>query len=403
MTDDAPKPKKRRGFWAGLILGVALGAALVSLAINLVDTKSEPAGDLTQQARQVIEEKYWREVPPDDLERASVQGMVEDLRETFDDRYTFFFDAEAYAAFQQSTAGSFSGVGMTVAGVDEGLRVIAVLPDSPAEQAGIRPDDLIVAADGTDLAGLDPDAATALIKGPAGTTVRLRVVTPAGDSGEGEDEVRTLTIERADVRVPAVSGRIREVDGTPYGYIRFGTFSRGAGDELRAEAERLYARGAEGLVIDMRGNGGGLFQEAVQAASVFVEDGVIVTTSARYRGDREYEAEGDALEPRPLVILMDEDTASSSEIFTAALDAHDLALLVGTESFGKGVFQEVVALPAGGALDLTVGEFFTPDGVSLAGDGIDPEIEVEDDPETRRDEGLDRALEELNRLAGQGG
>jgi carboxyl-terminal processing protease len=192
-----------------------------------------------------------------------------------------------------------------------------------------------------------------------------------------------------------VSGSLRRVGGHELAYVQFFTFSDGAHGELRETIERLLRRGAEGLVLDLRGNGGGLLNEAILSTSVFVEDGVIVSTRSRARGERDYDAVGDALEPRPTVVLINRDTASAAEILAAALRTYDLATIVGTPSFGKGTFQEVIGLEAGGALDLTVGEYLTADGVSLAGDGISPEVRAEDDPDTGRDEALDEALREL--------
>ena len=153
-------------------------------------------------------------------------------------------------------------------------------------------------------------------------------------------------------------------------------------------------------MLDLRGNGGGLLDEAVLSSSVFVEDGVIVTTRGRTRRERNFEAAGDALEPRPMVVLVNRDTASASEILTAALEENDLATVVGGRTFGKGVFQEVIGLDGGGALDLTVGEFVTGEGVSLAGDGISPDVRARADNETERDEVLDRGLAVLSQELG---
>ena len=185
--------------------------------------------------------------------------------------------------------------------------------------------------------------------------------------------------------------------GRKVGYIRLLGFSRGAGQELREAVEKLEARGAEGLIIDLRGNGGGLLDEAVLTASVFVEDGVIVSTKGRTQEDKTFEALGDAVPPLPTVVLINGDTASASEIFTSALSDAGVAQVLGETSFGKGVFQEVIALDNGGALDLTVGEYLTRDGVSLAGEGIEPDVPAVDVPKTKPDEGLQKALDELGR------
>ena len=195
--------------------------------------------------------------------------------------------------------------------------------------------------------------------------------------------------------MPADDGTIRRgPDGEKLAYVRFATFSEGAHGELREEIERLYRRGAEGLVLDLRGNGGGLLNEAVLSASIFLEDGNVVSTRSRTQGDKDYPAVGDAIDPRPAAVLVNRDTASAAEILTAALQQNDLAEVVGTRTYGKGTFQEVMDLPAGGALDLTVGEYLTADGTSILGEGVKPNVRVEDDRATAsKDEALERALE----------
>ena len=152
-----------------------------------------------------------------------------------------------------------------------------------------------------------------------------------------------MTLERADVRVPAVDGEIRrDADGDKVAYVRFATFSEGAHGELREEIERLYRHGAEGLVLDLRGNGGGLLNEAVLSPSVFVEDGQRrLDRAAAPRASATTRRSGDALDPRPTVVLVNRDTASAAEILTAALEEYDLAEVVGTRTYGKGTFQEV--------------------------------------------------------------
>ena len=351
----------------------------------------DSSDDPLVQARNVIEDNYFREPDAGRLDEASIEGMVDDLRRRYDDRFSHFFTADQLEDFLDSTSGSFSGVGLTVTEVPKGLRVASVLPETPAERAGLEQRDLIVAVDGESIAGVPSDVSTAQIKGPPGTEVDLRVL-PGG-----EGPARTVTLERADVRVPAVRGRIRRTpDGDKVAYVRFFTFSEGAHGELRSEVERLDRLGAEGLVLDMRDNGGGLLNEAVLSTSVFLEDGNVASTRSRTQGDQDYPATGDALAPRPMVILTNRGTASASEILTAALQQNDLGEVVGTRTYGKGTFQEVIDLPDGGALDLTIGEYLTADGSSILGEGVKPDVRVADDPDTEgADEGLDRGLEVL--------
>ena len=194
-------------------------------------------------------------------------------------------------------------------------------------------------------------------------------------------ETKDYDLERRELVVPAVESELEQAGGKPVGYIRLLGFSRGAHAELRQAVDKLDERGAEGLVLDLRGNGGGLLDEAVLTSSIFVEDGTIVSTKGRTQPDKTFEAVGDSVEPRPTVVLINGDSASASEIFTAALNDAGVADVVGEKSFGKGVFQEVISLENGGALDITVGEYLTRDGVSLAGDGIEPEVPAVRQPE----------------------
>jgi carboxyl-terminal processing protease len=376
----------RFSFATGLAAGAVLGLALAAL-LGLVIGSDEDSAE--EQARKVIEANYFEPVDAADLEGASIRGMVSELRQRYDDRFSHYFSPDQLEEFEAATSGRFSGVGLNVSPVKRGLRIASVLPDTPADRAGLTEGDLIVAVDGESIAGVPAEVATARIKGPPGTEVELRIDPLSG-------KPRNVTLERAEVRVSAVPrAELRDVNSQSVGYVQLAAFSSGAHGDLREALERLYRRGAEGLVLDLRGNGGGLLNEAVLTSSLFVEDGTVVSTESRAQGEREYEATGDALDPRPTVVLTDGNTASAAEILASALSDYDLATLVGTRTFGKGTFQEVIHLPAGGALDLTVGEYLTADGVSLANKGISPEVRAADDVDTQRDEALQKALSVL--------
>jgi carboxyl-terminal processing protease len=382
-----------------VILAFFVGAGVGRQSDDVGDFAGDLIGsdkaDVSAEAREVIEERYFREVDTDALDDASINGMVKSLRTEFKDRFSHYFDPETYARFKESTEGRFSGVGLTVSEVKQGLRVSTVFDDSPAQKAGIREGDLVTAVNGKSLAGVSSDVAVADIKGEPGSKVTLTVLRPSNDSQ------RDVTLTRAQLTVPAVESSMKTTpSGAKVGYVRLLTFSQGAHAELREAVEALDERGAEGNIIDLRGNGGGLLTEAVLTSSVFVEDGVIVKTEGRTQPDQTFEAQGDAVDPRPVVVLINGDTASASEIFTAALDDAGLADLVGETTFGKGVFQEVIDLDNGGALDITAGEYLTRDGVSLAGAGIEPEIPARDRPATGPDEGLRAALAALGAKLG---
>ncbi len=381
------RSQRARGFALGLVAGAALmtgGYLLAQAGIGPFGGDSQtPAEEVLEQ----IEDNYYRPLDQSFLDTASINGMLDELKRKYGDKYSHYLDPKTFEAFEAATSGHFQGIGLTVSGVERGLRVVRVIPKTPADRAGITRDDVIVTAAGHSLKGLSADAASNLIKGEPGTPVTLRLV-----SG-GHGQPRTLTVKRASVRLPAVRGFMREAAGRKVGYVRFVTFSAGAHGELSNAIKRLERKGAKGVVIDMRGNGGGLLDEAVLSASLFLKQGQrVVSTKSRTQGPRDYDAVGGELPRVPIVMLVDRDTASAAEILTAALQDHDVATVVGTRSYGKGVFQDVITLASGGALDLTVGSYFTPDGKSLYPKGIKPDIYVKDNPGTKADDALKRGL-----------
>ncbi len=342
------------------------------------------------EALDEVSDSYYRDVPGSALADAAVKGIVESL----DDRFSNYFTAKEYASFQMSQDSEFSGIGTTVQPDPLGLRVAQVFDESPAQRAGVRVDDLIVSADGKSLKGLAQEAATARVKGPKGTDVRLGLK-------RGARELK-LTVTRATVSVPQVESKIAEFDDTKYGVVALAQFGGGAHAEVYEAIRKVVKAGAKGIVFDLRANGGGLVSEAQLVASAFLKDGKIVTTRGRNVAERTLKATGDPVAPRvPLVVLVDKNTASASEIVAGALQDRGRAKVVGTKTFGKGVFQEVIELSNGGALDITAGQYFTPSGRNLGGKGvktgagIKPDVAAEDDPKTKADEGLRGALRTL--------
>ncbi len=336
-----------------------------------------------------IEDDYVRRVPEGKLTDAAIKGMVDSLG----DQFSGYFTPEEYARYQEVTESRFSGVGLSVIGVDEGLRVTRVYDDSPASRSGLKPGDLIVAADGRSLKGVPEDTAVSRVKGPAGSQVVLRI-------RRGE-KTFDREVTRATVSIPVVESRMLRDDGRKVGYVALASFSSGAHGEVGAAVRRLRKEGATGLVFDLRGNPGGLVREAQLVASAFIPEGTIVSTRGRAVQPQTLKATGDPVAgDLPMVVLVDRGSASSAEIVTGALKDTERAKVVGTRTFGKGVFQEVVPLENGGALDITVGQYFTPNGTNLGkglkpGQGVRPEIQAEDDPETAPDEALDAGLKAL--------
>ncbi|HWT23475.1 MAG TPA: S41 family peptidase [Solirubrobacteraceae bacterium] len=347
-------------------------------------------GRLYEEALDVVADNYYRAVDRDKLVDTGLEATVDSLG----DRFSHYFDPQAYKDFREATEGAFEGVGMNVEEVPRGLRVVSVFDGSPAQRGGVKAGDLITSVDGRSIAGRSTEEATTRIKGRAGTQVTLTVVSPG-------EEPRTVRLRRARVDVPVVEAEMRRSGGTKVAHVRLSSFTSGAHGEVRAAVDRLLERGAEGVVLDLRHNGGGLLNEAVLVSSIFIPEGTIVSTRGRSRPRRVFEATGTSIDSKiPVVVLVDRASASASEIVTGALQDRDRARVVGTRTFGKGVFQEIRRLSNGGALDITVGEYFTPDGRNLGGGGvrqgagIRPDVTAVDDVKTRnRDEALDVAVD----------
>jgi carboxyl-terminal processing protease len=257
----------------------------------------------------------------------------------------------------------------------------------------ILPGDELVAADGQPIAAESPDELDLALAGAPKSSVQLEFLRRRLD-GSLVRLQRTVRRERVDEE-SAVPVAIMLDSAT--GYVRVTTFEGDkVADDLHSALGKLEDRGMHALVLDLRGNGGGLLDEAVLNASIFLPKGeVVVTTNSRTQGHAVYKTKGDNLPPMPIVVLIDRNTASAAEILTAALADDAGAKTVGTRSYGKGVFQQEIGLSNGGALKLTVGEYFTPNGENLAGKGIHPDVKARDLPGTPRDEGLEKALEVL--------
>ncbi len=349
---------------------------------------------VVDEAIQRIGHDYYRPIPTGKLSDASISGLVSSLG----DRFSHYLTPSEYREFNAPP--HFTGIGVAVGPSRRGLMIARVFDASPAAHAGLKAGELIVAVNGRSLAGLSGDAATALIKGLPGTDVALRIEAPSR-SGSRHGKLRTLKITRATISEPVVASATRSVDGVKLGVVALATFSPGAHGEVRQAVDDELRAGARGLVLDLRSNGGGLVEEAQLIASVFVTRGTIVSTRGRTQPSQTLVATGGAIAPSiPVAVLVDSNTASAAEIVTAALQDHHRATVVGTHTFGKGVFQEEQPLSNGGALDITVGEYFTPSGRNLGGGGvkqgagITPEVTVaKGEIDTPR--GLDVALSTL--------
>lgn len=387
MSDSRPSDGDR--FISGFVAG-AIAAALVAVAIVWLTGGFDSNGGVSTDAQDLIEQNYFHQVKPSLLDNASIDGMISTLKRRYDDRFSHYFDPKEYRQFATANSGQFSGVGLTVNGVKAGLRVGSVLPNSPAKEAGIKPNDVIVAVNGQSLAGVSEDVAVSRVKGPPGTPVTLTI--RSGGTGKPHQ----VHLKRATVNLPVAMGHIAHAGPSKVAYVHFATFSSGSHGQLASEIERLYSKGAKGLVLDLRGNPGGQVNEAVLCASLFLKKGErVLETRGRTQGSQVYDAVGNPLPSKPIVVLIDHNTASAAEILASALEEHHLATTVGSRSFGKGTFQKIINLPSGGALDLTVGRYFTADGSSLLGKGITPQVPAPNRPGKPGDEALKKGLSVL--------
>jgi carboxyl-terminal processing protease len=369
-----------------LIGGIWLGGHPESLPEPLRDALVTDDRGLRAELQDAIKDDFYKQVDDSQIEQGSLRGMVQGL----EDRFSNYLTPKETQQFQQSVEGRFEGVGMNVDQDRRGLRVLKVFEDSPAERGGIKQGDFITEVDGRSIAGLSADVATARIKGPAGTTVSLELVDP-------EDfEPRTLKLKRERIEIPITTGRIVERDGRALGIVTLSTFSEGAHGLVRKEIDELRRKGAEGILLDLRGNGGGLLEEAVLVGSIFIDEGLIVSTRGRTKPERKYDSVGGAIDADiPVVVLVDRGTASASEIVAGAIKDRGRGTVVGVRTFGKGVFQEVQPLSNGGLLDITVGQYYLPDGENIGNKGVKPTVPARDDADTVRDEALPIALDTL--------
>jgi carboxyl-terminal processing protease len=345
-----------------LLVGVWLGGHPENLpgfarSLFVVDHETR----VINEAINRIARDYYRQVDRRRLADASIGGAVASLG----DRFSHYLTSKEFGEFNQPPR--FTGIGVAVDPNHTGLLIARVFDHSPAARASLMAGDEILAVNGRVLAGLPADAAVALVKGPPGTNVALGV----REHRAGRTLARTVLVTRALISEPVVDSAMRTVRGVRLGIVALASFSPGAHGEVTEAVRNELREGARGLVLDLRANGGGLVEEARLVASVFIDKGTIVITRGRTQPTQTLTAAGHALAPSlPLVLLVDANTASASEIVAAALQDHRRATIVGTHTFGKGVFQEEQPLTNGGALDITVGEYLTPNGRNLGGGGI---------------------------------
>lgn len=387
MSRSSHRPRLAARIVAGLVLvvaGIWLGGHPGWMPSALRSALTDNSGSqLVNEELNLIERDYYRPVNRGQLLDRGMAAMVASL----DDPYSRYYDPAAYRSFLDESNPHLNGIGIDVLPDPRGLRVVDVFPNSPAARARLTHGDVITKVGATSLAGRSSTFAQNLIRGPAGTTVMLTVIRGAARM--------QVTIRRASLVVPVASEMLLTYHGVKIGAVALTAFTDGAGQELRMEVQKALHGGAQALILDLRENGGGLLNEAVNVASIFIPDGTIVSTAGRSQPRQVYLATGDAISTKiPMVVLVDHDTASAAEIVTGALKDRHRAKVVGTHTYGKGVFQEIEPLSNGGALDITVGEYFTPNGRNLGGGGvregagISPDVYAPSAPGARSDHAL---------------
>ena len=377
------------------VLGVFVGGVIVgghAQATGLTELSDPVRGvllgdsgqDLSGQVLDLLKDQYSVPVDSQTLQSTSVDAMVAGLKAP----YTDYLSPDELEALRERNDGTYYGVGLQVAEREGAVVIAGVFADSPAAKAKARTGDVIVSVDGASTTGQDLSTVVGKIRGKEGTMVKIGLRT-------GDAPPRVLTLERSRIKVPAVTSRIITADGKKIGNVRLAAFTRGAGDALRAAVKDLRAKGAVALVFDLRGDPGGLVTEAVNVAGVFLpDDSEVVVTQGEHSPRHVYKTHAEPVAgDLPVIVLVDEGSASASEIVAGALRDTKRGVLVGQRTFGKALVQSTIPLRNGGALKLTTARYLTPSGYDLAKRGLPPSVKVLDDPATTPDEALQRGLD----------
>jgi len=320
------------------------------------------------QVYQTIKNYFYQPEKIDDQQ--ALYGALKGLVEELDDPYSEFFDPADLENFESSLEGEFSGVGIEISIKDKVLTVIAPLSGTPAEAAGIQAGDQILKIDGESTEGITLSEAAMKIRGEIGTTVTLTVL-------HKDDTQEDIPVVRDKITVVALTSKL--MDDDRIGYIHLSRFDSNVTLELDKALSSFDLNKLDGIILDMRNNPGGLLSAAISVSSRFVDKGVIVSTKSRISGDQNYYSSGNRIPDLPIAILINGGTASAAEITAGAIRDHNMGILIGEQSFGKGVIQQLFNYNDGSALKLTIGEYKTPNGDTVQGVGLTPDIEVGED------------------------
>lgn len=391
------------GFAAGYLIKDNVPTDFLSLAIAptpMPETTEATPDELTTlfapfwESWQIVHDDYVDQ-PVDDLKL--MQGAISGMLDSLGDEHTSYMDPHVYTQATSSMEGSYDGIGAWVDSTGDYLAIVSPMPGSPAEEVGLKPGDLVIAIDGEDMTGIDGDLVIRKVLGEAGTTIELTI------RRKGESEPLIFEITRAHITIPSVEGELLEDN---IGYVRIYTFGSNTTSELRAMLKDLLDEGAEGFIVDFRNNGGGLLVTAIQVASEFIPGGEVVLYEQYGNGTRDTHkaTRGGLATDLPLILLMNEGSASASEVVAGAIQDLGRGELVGVTSFGKGSVQNWIPLNNDqGAVRVTIAKWLTPDERTIHGVGLTPDVVVEitdEDIEAERDPQRDKAVELMQDLVG---
>ena len=356
------------------------------LVKTLVGTETTDLDTKIQIVRAYLDELYLGEINEENLVESAVKGYVAGLG----DEYTEYLTKDEYEELMIDVNGNYVGIGVYMTqDIYDNVIVLLPIEGSPAEAADLRTGDIIKKVNGEECTGLELDAVANKIKGEEGSTVELEI--------ERDGETLNKTVERRNVKINQIKG---EVLDNNIGYIQILSFNEDCNAEFEEKLNELINKGIKSLIIDVRDNGGGIVEEATEIADLFLEkDKTIMLETDKSGNKKETKAEKDAKVSSDInvVILANEYTASASEILIGALKDNGIARVVGTKTYGKGVMQEIVPISTGGALKITIEEFYTPNGETINKKGIEPDVVVEENEKTAQDEQLQRAIQECNK------
>ena len=404
-SENRRKPAGRKGWLGTLLLGILIGAAAMFLGLSVLLGSLPGESGLLDSAvisklgtlLTLIEEVYYEadELETEDLQEGLYRGLVDAL----DDPYSVYYDAEEIEELEESLSGSYSGIGCYVS-LDETTgypKIAGVISGSPAEAAGLLADDIIMEADGESLAGLDLDVAVTKIRGEEGTAVHLTIYR------SGEADYLEFDIVRGVVDSETAAGGMLDAENG-IGYIEITEFDDVTCEQFTAILDELLEQGMQGLIVDLRDNPGGTVDSVTSIAEYLIPEGLVFYMEYPDGTREEYSADGSSYIDLPIVVLINGNSASASEILSSAIQDSGAGTVVGTQSYGKGVVQTIYSLTDGTGVKLTIAEYFTRNGNRIHGIGVTPDVEAELDADAYLEDGTDTQLqaatEELLRLLG---